>query len=88
MSLNIKSERVHKLAKELAAIKGESMTSVILRALENERTRVISQEEEMERRNRAEARKQLDAFWATKPDMPADMSSDHSDLYDDNGFPA
>jgi hypothetical protein len=40
--MNIKNEKVERLAEELATITGESKTAVILRALEERRERVAS----------------------------------------------
>jgi len=42
MAMNIKNEKVERLAEELANITGESKTAVILRALEERRQRVSS----------------------------------------------
>lgn len=40
MSLNIKNPEVYRLAQELAAIKGQSMTTVVLEALRKERLQI------------------------------------------------
>ena len=40
MALNIKNERVERLAEELAQITGESKTAAILRALEERREKI------------------------------------------------
>ena len=42
MALNIKNEKVEQLAEELAKITGESKTAVILRSLEERRSRIDS----------------------------------------------
>ncbi|HVR45006.1 MAG TPA: type II toxin-antitoxin system VapB family antitoxin [Thermoanaerobaculia bacterium] len=42
MAINIKNERVERLADELARITGESKTAVILRALEERRERLAT----------------------------------------------
>jgi hypothetical protein len=42
MALNIKDEKVERLAEELANITGESRTVVILHALEEQRKRITS----------------------------------------------
>lgn len=42
MAMNIKNERVERLAEELANITGESKTAVILRSLEERRSRIDS----------------------------------------------
>jgi len=41
MALNIKNEKVERLAEELAHITGESKTAAILRALEERRDRIV-----------------------------------------------
>jgi antitoxin VapB len=44
MSLNIKSEEAHRLAKRLAKRTGESMTTVVVNALKTQLARVESEE--------------------------------------------
>lgn len=84
MSLNIKNERVHALAREAAARTGKSQTSVIEQALEEllERTR----DQESGRLRRLE---QVDRLL---DDMHARIAAsgplmDINDLYDENGLP-
>ncbi|WP_158629261.1 MAG: type II toxin-antitoxin system VapB family antitoxin [Roseitalea porphyridii] len=87
MGLNIKNERVHELARELAALRNESMTSVIKKALENELERERNRDDEA-RLARIEAKQELMAHIRAMDELPAGVSSDHSDFYDDDGFPA
>jgi len=42
MALNIKNERVERLAEELARMTGETKTAAILRALEERRERIVA----------------------------------------------
>jgi len=42
MALNIKNERVERLAEELARLTGESKTATILRALEERKGRMVA----------------------------------------------
>lgn len=42
MGLNIKNEKVERLAEELATVTGESKTAVILRALEERKQRITA----------------------------------------------
>lgn len=86
MGLNIKSERVHALAKELAALRGKSMTAVIEDALEHaiRRTKAEDDAAELER---IKAHDKLMALLRTSPDLPVGCTSDHSDLYDEDGLP-
>jgi antitoxin VapB len=86
MSLNIKSERVHALAREAAEQLGMSQTSVVEEALVQllARHRAATQET-VEVRVRAI----LDDFdrHLTDDDRAA-MRRDMEDLYDENGLPA
>ncbi|MBO6723842.1 MAG: type II toxin-antitoxin system VapB family antitoxin, partial [Roseitalea sp.] len=49
MGLNIKNERVHRLAKELALKRNSTMTAVILDALESELERDQARSDEAQR---------------------------------------
>jgi antitoxin VapB len=80
MGLNIKSERVHELARALSAATGKNMTAVIEEALE-EKLRRLRDEEDRDGQI-AEAL----AFIKSLGPPPAGLSSDHSDLYDDKGL--
>jgi antitoxin VapB len=81
MGMNIKNERVERLARELAKETGETITSAIQHALEMRLDRL--------RRDRdATGRKRdLDSFLARLPPPPPGLTSDHSDLYDEWGLP-
>jgi len=80
--LNIKSEDAYRLASRLAKLTGESLTSVVTKALQAELER------EQKRRD-AEAR--VDRVMAIAKEIRAHMrepvSSDTSWLYDENGLP-
>jgi antitoxin VapB len=54
MALHIASERVDRLARELAAITGERITTTVERALEERLARVRSRETDAERAERIE----------------------------------
>lgn len=82
MGLNIKSRKVHDLAKQLARETGESMTAVIEQALEEKLIRLSRYQE------RAARKRRLDEILARLPPVPPGVTSDHSDLYDDDGLPA
>jgi antitoxin VapB len=83
MSLNIKSEETHRLARELARLTGESMTTAITRAVRERRDRV----------RRDEAIGLADRLVAIGKDCAARLkepprSADHGDLlYDERGLP-
>lgn len=84
MSLNIKNDRVHALARELARRTGRTQTGAVELAL----TRLV---EELDRQESGPGRRQRAR--ATIADMQArvrrsgaDLTSD--DLYDDAGLPA
>ena len=84
MSLNIKNEEAHKMAAELAEIRGVSMTAVVVEALRKEL--------EAARRNRdADAKAAEMIAWVKRINKGRrrddDLTSDHSWLYDENGLP-
>jgi antitoxin VapB len=82
VGLNIKNPTVERLAKELAAETGETMTSAIQVALE-ERLLKLRRERDVEERIR-----RIDEILARSGPTPPGVTSDHSDLYDDDGLPA
>jgi antitoxin VapB len=82
MGLNIKSEKVHRLARKVAAETGTSMTSAIETAL-REKLERLAKRRDAEARI-ARVRRELDKLGPP----PAGLSSDHSDLYDEEGLPA
>jgi antitoxin VapB len=81
--LNIKSEDAYRLASRLSQLTGESLTTVVTKALRTELDR------EQRRRDKAALRARLLALAdEISADMPADATSDHSWLYDDEtGLP-
>jgi len=82
MGLNIKSETVHRLAREVADATGTSMTAAIESALTEKLERLAKQRDAEARIARVKA--MLDELGPP----PAGLSSDHSDLYDEEGLPA
>jgi antitoxin VapB len=82
MGLNIKNERVHELARILAQSTGRSMTAVIEEALEEKLSR-LEREREMPGRV-AWLEQRLQELGPPSPGI----TSDHSDLYDEDGLPA
>ena len=86
MSLNIKNERVHDLARRLAAMSGKSMTAVIEEALEEKLAKELPRPKQTD----AEWNEAFRAFMqriASGRRPPAGVTSDHSDLYDEHGLP-
>jgi antitoxin VapB len=83
MSLNVKSDEAHRLARQLAQLTGESMTSAVTRALA----------ERLERVNRERGGGLANRLLAIGQDCAAHLkephrSIDHGDLlYDDQGLP-
>ena len=83
MSLNIKSEEAHRLARELARLTGESMTAAVTEAVR----------ERLDRLRRDEAVGLADRLLAIGKDCAARLnepfrSADHGDLlYDERGLP-
>jgi antitoxin VapB len=81
MGMNIKNATVEKLAKELAAETGETMTCAIQKALE-ERLQRLRRERDVE-----EKKRRIDELLDSLPPVPPGVTSDHSDLYDEYGLP-
>ena len=81
MGLNIKNERVEKLAKEVAGETGETLTGAIQVALEERLARLHRNRDTEERRRRI--REIVESFGP----VPEGVTSDHSDLYDEWGLP-
>lgn len=82
LGLNIKNERVEKLARRLAHATGETMTGAIEKALEERLERVSGTETPEERLRR------IREITSKLQPPPPGVTSDHSDLYDDDGLPA
>ena len=82
MGMNIKNPAVERLAKELAAETGETMTSAIQIALEERLERLHRERDIAEERRRI--REILDRSGPTPPGL----TSDHTDLYDGDGLAA
>ena len=81
MSLNIKNEETHRLAQELAAVTGESLTAAVTEAVRERLNRVKSKG--MAERIMNIAKK----VWALLKGKPF-KSLDHGDLlYDEKGLP-
>jgi antitoxin VapB len=86
MSLNIKNERVHALAREAARLTGQSQTSVIERALEELLARESRESEREERRQQIEELlAEIDA--RTTDEDRARARQIMEDMYDENGLP-
>lgn len=81
MGLNIKDPQVEKLARALAQETGETMTTAIERAL-RERLERLARSREREARYR-----RIKEIVSALPPTPPGLSSDHSDLYDEDGLP-
>jgi antitoxin VapB len=80
--LNIKSDDAYRLAADLAALTGESLTAAVTAALRErlERARRGRDLDERKRRLRALAAE-------IRAHMSEPVSSDHGWLYDENGLP-
>lgn len=82
MGMNIKSEKAHRLARQLAAETGLSMTAAIEEALE------AALQSRQRERDIAERKRRLREILDSLPPPPPGVTSDHSDLYDEWGLPA
>ncbi len=82
--LNIKDEAVIAEAKELAALLGTSATGAVREAVRDRLTREKAGRDEARRRKIADI--MAIAEEASKL-VPPGVTSDHSDLYDENGLP-
>ncbi|MBI3959271.1 MAG: type II toxin-antitoxin system VapB family antitoxin [Chloroflexi bacterium] len=84
MSLNIKNQRVYDLASELARISGQSMTSVVLDALIEQRKRLLGKNDVEKRVGEFLAIAERCAKHIRQPFR----STEHGDmLYDESGMP-
>lgn len=81
MGMNIKSEKAQRLARQLARETGQTMTGAIEQALEAEIARLHRERDVAERRRRV--REIVERFGP----VPPGFTSDHSDLYDEQGLP-
>lgn len=84
MSLNIKQPRAHELAAQLAKLTGETLTTAVVRSLEERLER-----EEQKRRKKRTTGEIMEFVKRFSAGMPRDFkSTDHGDLlYDENGLP-
>jgi antitoxin VapB len=81
MGMNIKNERVERLAKELATVTGQSITAAVEQALNGELMRIRRNDDFETRKARVE-----EILRRSGPTAPG-VTSDHSDLYDEIGLP-
>jgi len=83
MQLNIKSDDAYRLASRLSELTGESLTAAVTTALRERLER-----EEQSRDREARKRRIRDIAADIRARLPADMTSDHGWLYDDEtGLP-
>jgi antitoxin VapB len=83
MGLNIKNDEVHRLARDVAALTGATMTHAIQTALE-EKLQRLTLAGAADRRPRAQ---RVRAVLASLPAAPVTATSRHDDLYDEAGLP-
>jgi antitoxin VapB len=84
MQLNIKSDDAYRLATELAALTGESLTGAVTTALRERLDR-----ERREREKSVKVEQMLEMAREIRAHMQEPVSSiDHNDLYDEDGYPA
>jgi antitoxin VapB len=83
MSLNVKNPEAHDLARELAELTGESMSSAVTLAVRERRDRVLTE------RSGGLAERMLEIGRDCAARLPVQVRSiDHGELlYDENGLP-
>jgi len=84
MSLNVKNQEAHELARELAQLTGESMSSAVTIAVRERRDRVLAD------RSGSLTERMLEIGRDCAGRLPIDVQRiDHGELlYDENGLPA
>jgi antitoxin VapB len=84
MSLNVKNPEAHRLARELAELTGESMSSAVTIAVRERRNRVLAD------RSGSLTERMLEIGRDCAGRLPIDVGRiDHGELlYDENGLPA
>lgn len=83
MSLNIKNEKTHELAQELARLTGESMTTAVSEAIRERLERVRRNSKKNLAERIMEIARECGPLWKEPY-----KSIDHGDLlYDENGLP-
>jgi antitoxin VapB len=80
--LNIKSEDAYRLASRLSELTGESLTSVVTKALQAE-----LEHQERARDLKARVDRVMEMAKEIRAHMHEPVSSDTSWMYDDNGLP-
>ena len=81
--LNIKSEDAYRLASRLSELTGQSLTSVVIKALQAELAR---EERSQDREHRLKRVREITADIRRHLRQPM-PTSDHDWLYDENGLP-
>jgi antitoxin VapB len=82
MSLNIKNEEAHRLARELAEATGESMTTAVTEALRERLAKVRQRNSDPEVERILAMGREIGALLGDKKDILTD-----DDLYDEFGLP-
>lgn len=86
MPLNIKDEEVHRKARRLAELTGQTITSAVREAVD-ERLRAVETEQRWQRKRRTPETLLAMAREVAALAKPGGHSSDHADLYDEDGLP-
>jgi antitoxin VapB len=92
MSLNIKDEEIHGLVRQLAALKGTTLTAAVKVAVKSEIEREKARQGKPQPQNRMRRSEVLQAFareFVRRVKAPIDIHSWDIDklLYDENGLP-
>ena len=88
MSLNIKNQETHRLARELAQLTGETMTGAITVALKERLEREQREQRERSIEERLRKMRVISNRIAKLPRRPGPSAAEHGDfLYDERGLP-
>ena len=92
MPLNIKDDQIHSKAKQIAALTGDSITSVVRQALNDHMDKLLSSRDRMKADFKTTKSARLEQLLAlanicAKANQSKATSAGHAELYGDDGLP-